>query len=236
MQRLLTYLIRNRNPAFAWPGTLTFTDLFIFSIQQCCSLLRGLRVILSLRSPDMMLRGKGVSIRGLRYFQWGAYLKLGDRVYIDARGTEGIALGSKVGIGAYSRLVVSGSLSDPGKGIKIGDHVGIGEFAYLGGAGGLEIGDHTIAGQYLSCHPENHIYDDPHLPVRLQGVTRKGIKIGRNCWIGSKVTLLDGVVIGDNCIIGAGAVVTRSFPGNCIIGGVPARKLKTIRATGKENI
>jgi acetyltransferase-like isoleucine patch superfamily enzyme len=58
-------------------------------------------------------------------------------------------------------------------------------------------------------------------------VNRKGIKIGKNCWIGSKVSILDGVQLGNGCIVAAGAVVTKSFPDNSIIGGVPAKLLKT---------
>ena len=65
-----------------------------------------------------------------------------------------------------------------------------------------------------------------HQAIRLQGVKRTGIKIGKNCWIGAKVTILDGVTIGDGCIVAAGAVVNSSFPDNSVIGGVPARLLK----------
>jgi acetyltransferase-like isoleucine patch superfamily enzyme len=142
-------------------------------------------------------------------------------------GKQGISFGNNVGIGAYSRVVVSTTLNHLGESIRIGNNVGIGEFAYLGGAGGLEIGDDCIIGQYLSCHPENHVADKLDEPIRLQGVTRKGIRIGNNCWIGSKVTILDGVTIGDGCILAAGTVVTKSFPANSIIGGVPAKIIKS---------
>ncbi|MCG8310081.1 MAG: acyltransferase, partial [Cytophagales bacterium] len=121
---------------------------------------------------------------------------------------------------------VSTSMENPGRFIKIGNNVGIGEFAYLGGGGGLEIGDDCIAGQYFSCHPENHNFSDPDVVIRLQGVSRRGIKIGSNCWIGSKVTILDGVTLGKGCVLAAGSVVTRSFPANSIIGGVPAKLIR----------
>jgi acetyltransferase-like isoleucine patch superfamily enzyme len=153
-------------------------------------------------------------------------MKLGDQVYLSALGSEGITLGDNVGLGAFSRIVVSTSLNDIGSYIRIGNNVGIGEYAYLGGAGGLEIGNDCIVGQYFSCHPENHNFERTDLPIRMQGVNRKGISIGNDCWIGSKVTVLDGVTIGDGCIIAAGAVVTKSFPANSIIGGVPAKRLK----------
>jgi acetyltransferase-like isoleucine patch superfamily enzyme len=51
--------------------------------------------------------------------------------------------------------------------------------------------------------------------------------IGPNCWIGSKVTILDGVTIGEGCVIAAGSVVTKSFPDYSVIGGVPARVLRS---------
>ena len=112
--------------------------------------------------------------------------------------------------------------------IFLGKNVGFGEFSYLGGAGGLEIGDDTIIGQYFSAHPENHNFNDDKKSIRLQGVSRKGIKIGKNCWIGSKVTILDGVNIGKNSVIASGAVVNKSFEDNVVIGGVPAKIIKKI--------
>ena len=50
-----------------------------------------------------------------------------------------------------------------------------------------------------------------------------GVKIGNDCWIGAKATILDGTVIGDHCIVAAGAVVKGVFPDNVIIGGIPAK-------------
>ena len=97
-----------------------------------------------------------------------------------------------------------------------------------GGGGGVEIGDDTIIGSYFSCHPESHVFDNPSIPIRLQGLSRQGIRIGKGCWIGSEVTILDGVEIGDNSVVAAGAVVTKSFPENSIIGGVPARLIRKI--------
>lgn len=175
----------------------------------------------------MAMLGKRVSFFHTPKITFGRFLKLGNDVHISALGRQGIEIGDNVSIGAFSRVVVSTSFNQLGEYIKIGNNVGMGEYAYLGGAGGLEIGDESIIGQYFSCHPENHIAADLSIAIRHQGVTRKGIKIGKNCWIGSKVTILDGVQIGDGSIIAAGAVVNRSFPENSIIGGIPAKLLKT---------
>ena len=226
MKNLIEKIIRLRNPGFRFDVNLNSTALYSFVWGQIWSLIRGWKMMLFFRNPKMAMLGKRVQFFNLAKIKFGRFMKLGDQVYLSALGSEGITLGDNVGLGAFSRVIVSTSLNQIGTHIRIGNNVGIGEYAYLGGAGGLEIGDDCIIGQYFSCHPENHNYEDIDTPVRLQGVNRKGITIGKNCWIGSKVTILDGVNIGDGCILAAGSVVTKSFPANSIIGGVPAKILK----------
>jgi len=191
--------------------------------------LRGLRVLLSGQRPRMLFLGRGVQFFNLRRVRFGRGVRLGDHVYVSALGRDGVTFGDNVAIGAFSRIVVCTTFAQPEGHIKIGNDVGIGEFAYLGGAGGLDIGAGTIVGQYFSVHPESHLFGDADRPIRFQGTIRKGISIGSNCWIGSRVTVLDGVTVGDNSVIAAGAVVNRSFPADVVIGGVPARILKRRR-------
>ncbi|MBL0745842.1 acyltransferase [Chryseolinea lacunae] len=223
MKTQLEKIIRLRNPAFCFDKALSGAMLRAFLWQQVVRLVRGWRTLLWLQRPQGALLGRGVCFHYRSRIRWGRFMKLDTGVCLSALGIEGITLGNHVSIGAYSRVVVSTSLNHVGQHIRIGHHVGIGEFAYLGGGGGLEIGDDTIIGQYFSCHPENHNYRDLTTPIRSQGVTRKGIAIGSNCWIGSKVTVLDGVNIGTGCVVAAGAVVTQSFPPHSVIGGVPAK-------------
>lgn len=227
MKALIEKIAKMRNPAFTVDPALNSGALVQMIWIQACSMLRGLSVVLFLKNPKGMLLGKRVGFFNPSKIQWGKFLRLGNDVYVSALGRKGVEFGNNVSIGAFSRIIVSTSMNNTGEKIKIGNNVGIGEFAYLGGAGGLEIGDECIAGQYLSCHPENHNYEDPDISIRLQGVSRKGIKIGKNCWIGSKVTILDGVEIGAGSILAAGSVITKSFPENSIIAGVPAKLIKT---------
>lgn len=156
---------------------------------------------------------------------------IGDNVLLDGLSVDGVHLGKNFSIGSNSIIKASGTLTSIGKGISIGDNVGIGEFAYIGGAGGVSIGDDTIVGQYLSIHSEDHQFSDPSQLIRLQGVKRQGIEIGSNCWIGAKVTFCDGSAIGYGCVVAAGSVVTKKFDDHCLIGGVPA---KVIRKIGNE--
>jgi acetyltransferase-like isoleucine patch superfamily enzyme len=53
------------------------------------------------------------------------------------------------------------------------------------------------------------------------------VSIGNGCWIGAGASILKDVILGDRCIVAAGAVVTRSFPADSTVGGIPARFLKT---------
>jgi acetyltransferase-like isoleucine patch superfamily enzyme len=227
MKSIVQKIIQLRNPNFKFDEALNSGALIQFIWIQIGYLFRGLKVLFLLKKPKGMMLGKGVTFFNSSKIKWGKFLRLGNQVYVSALSKNGIQFGNNVSIGAFSRVIVSTSLNDIGDKIVIGNNVGIGEFAYLGGAGGLEIGDECIVGQYLSCHPENHNYDDITISIRHQGVSRKGIKIGKNCWIGSKVTILDGVEIGAGSIIAAGSVVTKSFDENSIIGGVPAKLLKS---------
>lgn len=227
MKKLLEKIIRMRNPLFRFDEEVSSGMLLALFMDKSLAFIRGLKMIFLFKNPKRIMLGKQVSFFYSHHISFGRFVKLDDFVYLSGLGKGRLTLGDHVSIGAYSRLIVSTSFNNLGKHITIGNNVGIGEFAYLGGGGGLVIGDDCIIGQYLSCHPENHEYGDQHTMIRHQGVSRKGIVIGSNCWIGSKVTILDGVTIGSHCVIAAGAVVTQSMPDYSVIGGVPARVLKS---------
>lgn len=172
--------------------------------------------------------GAGVTIRAKHLLTFGSGLTLGPNSYIDAMSVDGVRLGSNVSLGRAGRIECTGSLQNLGRGMLVGDNVGLGTDSFYGAAGGIEIGSDTIIGNMVSMHSENHRATDISVPIRLQGVTHQGIRIGSDCWIGAKVTILDGVELGDGCIIAAGAVVVAGkYPDKSILGGVPARVLKT---------
>lgn len=228
MKKTIEKIIQKRNPDFKFDVTISNWLLYLLFKEKFFYFLRGLKLIFYFRKPKFLMLGAGVSFFHLRNIEFGKWVKLEKNVYLGALGKGKLKIGNNVGIGAYSRLIISTSFNNIGSHITIGNNVGLGEFAYLGGGGGLEIGDDCIIGQYLSCHPENHNFENTDLLIRHQGVSRKGIKIGKNCWIGSKVTICDDVTIGDNCVIAAGAVITKSMPANSVIGGVPAKVIKSI--------
>ena len=139
---------------------------------------------------------------------------------------DGVNIGKNCVIGENSRIECTGTIRNIGKGFSMGDNSTFGSDCYFGSAGGIEIGNNVIAGQYIRFHSENHVFDDLNELIKDQGVTYLGIKVGNNCWIGAGAVFLDGAEIGDGCVVAANAVVTNKFPENAVIGGVPAKIIK----------
>jgi acetyltransferase-like isoleucine patch superfamily enzyme len=203
---------------------IPFSYLFLFFGQKVIDLFWGF-IVFKFRGR-VFLNPSSV-IRCSRMISFNSNLVIARGCYLNALSEKGIKFGRNVSVGKYSHLECTGNMKYLGKGIIIGDNVGLGTHGHFGGAGGLVIGSDTIIGNYVSFHPESHNYCDVNRPIRLQGVSHLGIVIGRNCWIGAKATFLDGAEIGDSCIVAAGAVVKGKFPDNVVIGGIPAKIIKS---------
>ena len=88
-------------------------------------------------------------------------------------------------------------------------------------------------GPKCSLFAENHVFSDIESSIKSQGVQQKGIIIEDDCWIGSNVTILDGVTIGKGSVIGAGTLVTKDIPAESIV--IDERN-KMIRKREKDSI
>ena len=66
-------------------------------------------------------------------------------------------------------------------------------------------------------YDHNHIFVDKNAPISEQGFNTDPIKIGKNCWIGSNVTIIKGVQVGDNCVIGANCLIYKDIPSNSVV-------------------
>lgn len=181
-----------------------------------------------LKTGKKVFIGSNTKIFNSSNISYGKNVTIDENCQIDGFSSEKIQFGDRVKIGGYSTLSTTGHLSKFGKGLKIGNDSAVGQFTEFGAAGGIEIGNNVIMGSYISFHSENHNFNDSSKLIREQGVTSKGIKIGNNVWVGAKVTFLDGCTVGNNSVVAAGAVVNGIYPDNSIIGGIPAKVLKSI--------
>ena len=115
--------------------------------------------------------------------------------------------------------------TDFGKNIQVGKNVFINACCHFQDHGGVTIGDDCQIGQRCISLPSNHGLT----PEDRKTTYPAPIVLGKNVWIGSNATFLQGVTIGDNAIAGrAGAVVTKDVAANTIVGGVPAKFIRNI--------
>lgn len=173
-------------------------------------------------SPEVFI-GRRVKLISRKELTLGRKTKIHNNVKIDALSVDGVVIGSHCVIGEGTSIECTGSLSHIGKGVSIGERTTFGRDCFFGAAGGIRIGNDVMAGQNIRFHSENHNFCDLGLLIKEQGVSHKGIVIGDNCWIGAGAVFLDGAMIGDGCVVAANAVVTKEFPDNAVIGGVPAK-------------
>jgi acetyltransferase-like isoleucine patch superfamily enzyme len=158
---------------------------------------------------------------------------LGHGVYLD-QGTylhacpKGIKIGDQTIVMHGAVLHVYNFRDLPGSGITIGRNSLIGEYSVIRGQGGVTIGDRVYTSPFSQIIAVNHVFDNPDIPFVDQGITAEGVVIEDDVWIGSGAVITDGVRVGKGAVIAAGAVVTKDVPAHTVVGGVPARPIKTI--------
>jgi acetyltransferase-like isoleucine patch superfamily enzyme len=102
----------------------------------------------------------------------------------------------------------------------IGRNVFFNNYCSVTSLGKITIGDGTIFGESVKIYDHNHKHHFSHegsLVVNRTEFNIGSVSIGKNCWIGSNVTILKNVEIGDNVIIGAHCLIHKSIPANSIV-------------------
>lgn len=193
------------------------------------SVLRGMiKSIYCFKSNGFTAVAKNVSFIGpKKNLILGRNCKIEEDVLIHTISVNKIILGDNVtickGVQIRPTSYYSGNV---GWGLKMGNSSSIGANSYIGCAGKIEVGDNVMMGPSVNIIAENHNYERTDVPMNLQGVNNQGIEIEDDVWIGTRVTILDGVHIGRGAIIAAGSVVNKNVEAYSIVGGVPAKLIK----------
>lgn len=182
------------------------------------------------------------SVRDILYTMWirnfigqmGEHSRISYSCSLQGGGQKQIAIGDHTSIQSHSILGCWEKYGDQqfSPSIIIGNHCSIGEYNHITACNKITIGDGLLTGRYVYIGDNAHgglSWEEAEIPPAQRHLTSKGeIKIGRNVWIGDKVSIFGGVTIGDNVIIGASSIVTHDIPNNCLAVGAPAKAIKKI--------
>lgn len=113
--------------------------------------------------------------------------------------------------------------------LKIGNDVRLEDYCHIACIDNVEIGDGVLIASKVLISDHLHgktSEENLNIPPIYRPLMSKPVKIGNNVWIGDNVCIMPGVTLGNNVIVGANSVVTKSFPENAVIAGVPAKLIR----------
>lgn len=112
--------------------------------------------------------------------------------------------------------------------LEIGNFLTLNKYSRIICHESIKIGDNVVIARFVSILDHDHSYQLKEGNIKFKGYVTAPIEIGNNVWIGDKVSIIKGVTIGDNVIVGANSVVTKNIHSNTIVGGVPAKIIKSL--------
>lgn len=157
-----------------------------------------------------------------------------DSTALDLCGLRYVSVGEHTEIARGATLAVRNIDSvGPKPFIRIGDNCHIGVGIHITAVRGIEIGDGLLTGSNVLITDNSHGTTRDMLtdtsPIDRSIVSKGGVKIGCNVWLGNNVCVLSGITVGDGAIVAAGAVVTHDVPPYSLVAGVPARVIRQLK-------
>ena len=153
--------------------------------------------------------------KGVRFEGWVDVPQRGGRIII--------------GDQAYICRFVEFSVPAGGE-LLVGDKVFVGRGVVISAHRRVAIGNHTMLGEYVSIHDNDHRMDRVEVPIAERGYVSEVLEIGSNCWVGARAALLRGSGMQVNSVLGAGAVLTQHLATGVVAAGVPAKPINPARS------
>jgi acetyltransferase-like isoleucine patch superfamily enzyme len=150
------------------------------------------------------------------------FVFLGRRVELTAPRGRG-----RIVLGRWSHLGDGTAIRAHEGTVRIGDKVVLGADVRINGYLDIEVGSATLIADWVYVADFDHVTTDATRPIKDQGIVKSPVRIGPDCWLGTKATVTRGVRIGRGSVLAANAVATRDIDPYTIAGGVPARPLRS---------
>jgi acetyltransferase-like isoleucine patch superfamily enzyme len=158
--------------------------------------------------------------------RWGRRLRTDGLCFVGPGVKLEIGRGATLALGRWSWLGHGCKIRVHEGEVSIGAKTVVGQECTISAFQHVAIGRECVVADRVMLIDFDHGMVEVERPVRLQGIYKRDVNVGNNCWIGYGACVLRGVTVGDNCVIGTNAVVTRDVPDNAIVGGVPAKVIR----------
>ncbi|MDA0638177.1 acyltransferase [Nonomuraea sp. MCN248] len=145
-------------------------------------------------------------------------------------GEEWIEIGDHTLIGERVSLSCGmwpGADLGPDSILRIGASCSIGRGTHIVAHQSIDVGDDVFTGPYVYITDQNHVYDDPDVPIGRQWPRNSPVSIGSGSWLGAGAIVLPGTRLGRQCVVAGGAVVRGEFPDHSVVAGVPAKLVRS---------
>jgi acetyltransferase-like isoleucine patch superfamily enzyme len=159
------------------------------------------------------LRNPHIVTRGMVFLSRGARVRC-------VRGLGHLEIGRDVWLGSGTAIRCHEGF------LRIGDRVVFGGRDTVNCYLEVDIGRDCIFADDVYVGDFDHRYDDPGVPIQRQGIAKSPVRLGPDCWVGTKVVILRGTTVGRGSVLAASAVVRGRIPDRSVVAGVPGRVVK----------
>ncbi len=191
----------------------------------------GPRTVLRFMRRNRMLTPSYLRLlAGLARRRWltryGRRLRSNGIAFVAADVTIEIGRDGRVELGRWSWLGHGTKVRCHEGTVSIGAKTVMGQECTISAYQHVSIGRECVIADRVMLIDFDHGMVEVERPIRLQGISKRDVRVGNNVWIGYGACILRGVTIGDNAVIGTNSVVTQDVPPNAVVGGVPARVIR----------